>query len=199
LFGDIGQPIDFKGVGYFQSIEETADLQRIVIVGYGALPWPPGVLEAVRETSSSGDLTIRWKRRSRTFGELVDSSDFVPITDYEENDYRVTFYRNRWSEFPGPVEHADGDDVGLVSDVVGAEELTITEATIRTNELNEYDNNGAGQVPSAVWPETAGMGLDDFVGFRYIYVMVQQKTNVPGVGDYGPGVKTKLYVENEGW
>ena len=210
---DMEMSFRYKGVSFGKD-QSTVIPSLVTLNGYGARPWPPVNLTIDRSLSAlTGDLTISWNRRSRNSGAIVDGAENAPLDSTEENDYKVTI--RRWAhkdyEWNGSawVETTDttNDEVEFL--VTGATELVLTAAQIRTAELYEYatpDNPAVfgttfTQVGGATIPESAteneqivDLGYGEFVAFKYLDIMVQQKTNLPHSSGYGPGRWTRVVI-----
>lgn len=214
FFSDLNKSIDFKGVGFGQTLDVVSP-NRVVIVGYGGLPWPPGNLDMERTIGGDGDITVNWVRRSRTNGELIDGGENAPMTDYEENDYLLTLWRHphytyTWDGALWQPTLVTDDTVEIT--VTGATTFALTDTLIRTHMLYEFlspDNPAVeGTTFSATSCDTipenatehliaADLGYDEWHAFRYLDAMVQQKTNMPNGSGYGPGRRTRVYIRDD--
>jgi hypothetical protein len=207
----------YKGVGFGQD-QATIPPSVVTLEGYGALPWPPNNLRITRSrTALTGDITIAWDRRSRTNGGLVDFGEYADLASTEANDYLVSIRRwphyDNWTYGGGTWSPGanDPDNDVVTFEVTGATSLTLTAAQIRTAELYEFSAPDNLTNPSSTFSNVSGayiaanetaneqivdLGFGEFVAFKSLEIMVQQKTNLPHSTGYGPGRWTTVMIED---
>ena len=212
---DVELGFRYKGVGFGQD-PTLIPPQMITMNGYGARPWPPVNIRIARSLSAlTGDITISWERRSRTTGGIVDGGEQAPLGATESNDYLVSI--RRWAHKDYEWSGSNWDEVTdttndvVTFEVTGATELTLTAAEIRTAELYEYRTPDTPSSLGTSFTQVSGdtipasdvineiievLGFGEFVRFKYLEVMVQQKTTVPHSSGYGPGRWTTVMVED---
>lgn len=214
---DVELSFRYKGVGFGQD-QSVALPQIAALEGYGALPWPPVNIQIARSLSAlTGDITISWNRRSRDVGNIIDGGEYAPLEGTEENNYLVSI--RRWAHKNYAWSGSNWDEVTDTTDdvvtfeVTDATELTLTAAQIRTAELYEYAVPDTPSSFGTSFTQTAGsaipasatenqqivdLGYNSFVAFKYLEVMVQQKTTIPTVSSgYGPGRWTTVVIADE--
>ena len=216
-FTDLDIVRTFKPVGADQGILDVTPRMQ-TIYGYGALPLPPSGLRASRTLGGSGDIVFNWDRRGRVNGSITDNVDNAPLTDNESNDYKLTIYRwphyDDWT-YTGGVWV--GTDAGIDPDsvevlVTGATTYTLNLAAIRaaeiyefsapdipTDALSAFSQHGGAYYITANADENIQMpdlGWGEFVAFRYIDVMIQQKTSIGNDSGYGPGRRERIYIRD---
>ena len=208
----------FKAVGFGLELGDGVP-KTTTMAGYGALPVAPTAVTASRSISAgTGDIVLDWDRRGRLMRPMVPNDDNVDLTDNELDEYLVTVYRwphyDAWTFSGGKW---NGKDTGVDPDsftivVAGATTTTITAATLRANEIYEYnapDNmyssgstfsqHEAGYAISAnaeANEQIPDLGYDEFVAFRSIDVMIQQKTTIGNATGYGPGRRMTIVIKD---
>jgi hypothetical protein len=136
----------------------------------------------------------------------------LPANDV--NDYKVTITRwpyYTWIFSAGlwrPTLHKNTTVEYLVTN---ATDLTLTAAQIRTAQLYEFsapnvlNNSGSSfsQVAGSYISSNAtqnqqivDIGYDSFVAFKYLDIMVQQKTSLTTASGYGPGRTTRVVIQD---
>lgn len=221
---NIEASVRYKAVGPTQ-IESQIPSDLVALQGYAALPWVPTNIQITRSIAAgTGDITITWDRRSRQVIPLQDNTDSVPLGTTESNDYLVTILRwpyYTWTFSGGRWNATQQVATGVEFVVTGATSLTLTAAQIRTAELYEHekpdDLNNSGSTFSVVNGkyriESLGgggysiydiddneiiedLGYGEFVAFKHLDVMVQQKTTLANTSGYGPGRITRVYIQD---
>jgi hypothetical protein len=208
--------VSYKGVSFGQNPTQVIP-KRQKLAGYAALPWVPTIPTINRSrTALTGDLTIAWNRRDRVSGGILDGAENAPLRDTEENSYKVTIWR--WPHYdnwmfsgtwaPGADDLTNNTVEYLVTD---ATTLTLTAAQIRTAQLYEFsapDNladigSAFSQVAGSYIAANAtinepivALGYTSFMAFKYLDIMIQQKTNVPNSTGYGPGRMVRVNIQD---
>lgn len=216
--GDADVDFIFKAVGFGLDLNEAAP-RTVTFQAASALPLPPVGLVANRSIAAgTGDIVFTWNRRGRLQKPMISNEDNADLTPYETNDYKLTFYRwphyDNW-EFSGG--RWVGEDTGADPDsfevlVTGATTYTLTAATIRANDIYEFSapddptNSGSAfSVHNAGYlisenaeanVQMADLGYNQFVGFRSIDVMIQQKTTIGNDSGYGPGRRMTILIRD---
>jgi len=215
---DIDQSRTFRAVGF--GLELADGLSKTTTLrGYGALPVAPTAVTAERSIAdATGDIVLSWDRRGRLMRPMVPGQANADLTVNETNDYLVTVYRwphyDTWTFSSG---RWHGSDTGVDADsytieVTGATTTTLTASALRANQIYEYEapdnlySSGSTFSQHEAGYEIAAnatanvqipdLGYDEFVAFRSIDVMIQQKTTVGNETGYGPGRRMTIVIKD---
>lgn len=211
---DIETSLRYKAVGPTQS-EASINSKTTTLYGYSALPWVPTNIQATRSISAAtSEVTLTWNRRSRQIAALKDNTGTVDLGSSESNDYLVTVYRwpyYTWAFSGGLWRPTLVSDTAVEYVVTGATTLVLDLADIRAAELYEFevpDNLSSSGSTFTAQPGSyiaanadaneivAELGYSTFAAFKYLDVMVQQKTSLATDSGYGPGRVTRVTIQD---
>ena len=217
---DVGRVMFYTSVplGLSTSLTPT---KSTPLEAYAFKPWIPSGVRAEREIGGDQSITIKWNRRSRTFGNLLANYESIPLGQFESNDYKITVYRRNYYSYEWNAELSTWvatteDESYAEFFVTDATEITLTATQQRDMDLFEFESpddvNSLGTAFTVVngsnhpdnvsgYQQQRDLGFTQWHAFKFIDVMVQQKytlsTGVPGspVG-YGPGRRIRIYIED---
>lgn len=211
---DLETSLRYKAVGPTQA-EANINSKTTILYGYSALPWVPSNIQITRSIPAlTGDITITWDRRSRQIVGIRDNTGTVALDDNETNDYLVTIYRwpyYTWAFSGGLWRPTLVSDTTVTYTVTGATSLTLTLAQIRAAKLYEFEvpddltNSGSTFTaqPGSYIPANADaneivadIGYSQFASFKYLDIMIQQKTSLATDSGYGPGRVTRVTIQD---
>lgn len=205
----------------YKPVAFDADIAKVVpemvtLNGYGMLPWVPTNLRITRDLSAlTGDITISWNRRSRTFGEILDGGENAPLDATELDSYLVSIkrwpYYDDWQFIAGTWTPGSTVTDTVVTYVQTSGSITLTATTLIRDLLygmNVPDNlsdvnstfsdvdGGYISANTTINQQIYDLGYPDFTAFKYLDIMIQQKTNLTTSSGYGPGRWMRVYVDD---
>lgn len=212
---------NYKGVGFGQNPALVMS-KRTTLHGYGAMPWSPTIPKIDRSiVAGTGDLTFKFNRRDRVTGVIADGGENVLLRYTEENEYKMTITRwphyewtwdgSFWQFNVSNTQTAEFIIDGIVAPDSEPIEFSIPYADIRTAKLYEHlipddfaDEFTTWSIQSAnviddneeANLQMVDLGYDEFTAFKYLDVMIQQKTKVPNASGYGIGRKVRVTIRD---
>ena len=211
----IGDRFAYKGVTFGQGVS-TVRAQAGRYWGWAAQCLPVDGVQINRDLGGDGTLTIRWNRRSRYLGEMVDGGENSILTAGELNEFRVTIWRwahyDTWQFSGGSWVGSDtGVDPDYVQYEVTGSTLILSLADIRAAELYEFNGPDNPASSGSTFSQQGGayilenettnqqiadLGFGEFVAFAYLDVMIEQKNASAGVPQWGPAERKRIYIRD---
>ncbi len=212
-FADLDRTLFYRGTSVAGGKSTVPYSQKLN--GHAVYSWVPGAVEAHRELGGDQSLEITWRRRSRTYGDMVDGGQNIPLGSTEKNKWKVLvhrrpYYAYTYNTVSDEWDRSEGPDTGFEF-LSNTPSITITAAAQRSMKLFEYDVpddmddpftsftsvNGSNHPDNlADYQHMRDLGFDQWHAFKWVEVTIYQGYEINGEEGYGYGRKQRVYIKD---
>lgn len=212
-FADIGRTLFYKATSVTGSKSSAPQYQSLQ--GYAAYSWVPSAVHAERLIGGDQSLQVSWSRRSRTYGDLLDGGQSIPLGSTELNKWKVLLHRRpyyiyTYNTISDEWEAEEGYDDATEFETA-TPSVTFSAAEQRSANLFEYDVPDDLEDPATTFTRVNGsnhpdnladyqhmldLGYDQWHAFKWVDVTIYQGYLINGEEGYGVGRKQRVYIKD---